>query len=146
MQDTSHICDPDHSSRQLQILYPLSKPGTEPATSWFLVGFVNHCATTGTPSMAIFLSSSFLEQTTTFADFGTFIFPLSRCAERKRWCSVSFCLEEHLKEGSGTCSFPVSPQCHLCSLTFQRLITVALNEPSCLVPGLILIIMLCLCE
>ena len=21
----------------------------EPATSWFLVGFVNHCATTGTP-------------------------------------------------------------------------------------------------
>ena len=23
--------------------------GTEPATSWFLVGFVNHRATTGTP-------------------------------------------------------------------------------------------------
>ena len=23
--------------------------GIEPATSWFLVGFVNHCATTGTP-------------------------------------------------------------------------------------------------
>ena len=23
----------------------------EPATSWFLVGFVNHCATTGTPEM-----------------------------------------------------------------------------------------------
>ena len=25
-------------------------PGIEPATSWFLVGFVNHCATMGTPS------------------------------------------------------------------------------------------------
>ena len=26
-----------------------TRPGIEPATSWFLVGFVNHCATTGTP-------------------------------------------------------------------------------------------------
>ena len=26
-----------------------ARPGIEPATSWFLVGFVNHCATTGTP-------------------------------------------------------------------------------------------------
>ena len=26
-----------------------ARAGTEPATSWFLVGFVNHCATTGTP-------------------------------------------------------------------------------------------------
>ena len=26
-----------------------AKAGTEPATSWFLVGFVNHCTTTGTP-------------------------------------------------------------------------------------------------
>ena len=25
------------------------RPGIEPATSWFLVGFVNHCTTTGTP-------------------------------------------------------------------------------------------------
>ena len=25
------------------------RDGTDPATSWFLVGFVNHCATTGTP-------------------------------------------------------------------------------------------------
>lgn len=59
---------------------------------------------------------------------------------------LSFCFEEHLKEGCGTCSCSVSPQCHLCSLTFQRLITVALSEPSCLVPGLILITILCPCE
>ena len=26
----------------------------EPETSWFLVGFVNHCATTGTPIIIIF--------------------------------------------------------------------------------------------
>ena len=26
-----------------------ARAGIEPATSWFLVGFVNHCATTGTP-------------------------------------------------------------------------------------------------
>ena len=25
------------------------RPGIEPALSWFLVGFVNHCATMGTP-------------------------------------------------------------------------------------------------
>ena len=39
----------NHSSRQCQILNPLSGPGIEPATSWVLVGFINHCATTGTP-------------------------------------------------------------------------------------------------
>uniref|UniRef100_A0A4X1UD27 Solute carrier family 66 member 3 n=1 Tax=Sus scrofa TaxID=9823 RepID=A0A4X1UD27_PIG len=27
-----------------------ARPGIEPATSWLLVGFINHCATTGTPS------------------------------------------------------------------------------------------------
>ena len=26
-----------------------ARAGTEPETSWFLVGFVNHCTTTGTP-------------------------------------------------------------------------------------------------
>ena len=26
-----------------------ARAGTEPETSWFLVGFVNHCALTGTP-------------------------------------------------------------------------------------------------
>ena len=26
-----------------------ARPGMEPATSWFLEGFVNHCTTTGTP-------------------------------------------------------------------------------------------------
>ena len=26
-----------------------ARPATEPTTSWFLVGFVNHCAITGTP-------------------------------------------------------------------------------------------------
>ena len=33
------------------------RPGIEPATSWFLIGFVNHWATTGTPSTPSFISS-----------------------------------------------------------------------------------------
>ena len=36
-----------------------ARPGTEPVTSWFLVGFVNHCATTGTPHILTELSFSF---------------------------------------------------------------------------------------
>jgi len=35
-----------------------ARAGTEPTTSWFLVGFVNHCATTGTPSKIICISIS----------------------------------------------------------------------------------------
>ena len=31
-----------------------SSPGIEPATSWFLVRFVNHCTTTGTPAISFF--------------------------------------------------------------------------------------------
>ena len=49
MRDLSCVCDLYHSSRQRRILNPLSEVRIEPATSWFLVGFVNHCATTGTP-------------------------------------------------------------------------------------------------
>ena len=35
------------------------RPGIKPKTSWFLVGFVNHWAMTGTPSSLLF-SASFL--------------------------------------------------------------------------------------
>ena len=31
-----------------------ARPGIEPATPWFLVGFINHWATTGTPSVILF--------------------------------------------------------------------------------------------
>ena len=34
-----------------------SRPGIEPAASWFLVGFINHWAMTGTPSYRYFLCS-----------------------------------------------------------------------------------------
>ena len=33
-----------------------ARPGIEPSTLWFLVGFVNHCATTGTPEYRSFVS------------------------------------------------------------------------------------------
>ena len=31
------------------------RPWVKPATSWFLVGFVNHCATTGTPTFLFYV-------------------------------------------------------------------------------------------
>ena len=40
MPDLSHVCDLHHSSRQCPILNPV-RPGTEPAISWFLVGFLS---------------------------------------------------------------------------------------------------------
>ena len=40
MPDVSCICHPHHSSWQSQILNALSEPGTEPTSSWILVGFV----------------------------------------------------------------------------------------------------------
>ena len=33
-----------------------ARPGTEPTTSWVLVRFVNHCATTGTPHLSALCS------------------------------------------------------------------------------------------
>ena len=48
MPDSSCIWNLHHSSVQCWILNP-QRPGMEPATSWFLVGFVNHCTMTGTP-------------------------------------------------------------------------------------------------
>ena len=50
MRDLSRVCNLHHSSRQRWILNSLSlRSGIEPETSWFLVWFINHWATTGTP-------------------------------------------------------------------------------------------------
>ena len=38
----------------------------KPAISWFLVGFINHCATTGTPTCFIFLCKAFFTQHNVF--------------------------------------------------------------------------------
>ena len=38
----------------------LARPGIKPATSWFLVGFINHCATMGTPCNSYFFWTSSL--------------------------------------------------------------------------------------
>ena len=40
-QDLSHVCDLHHSSRQHQILNPLSKARIKPASSWILVRFAS---------------------------------------------------------------------------------------------------------
>ena len=56
-QDLSCVFDLHHSSRQRWILNPLSKARIEPATLWFLVRFVNHCTTTGTP-IVLFLKTN----------------------------------------------------------------------------------------
>ena len=39
-----------------------ARPGVEPETSWFLVGFVNHCAKTGTPYSPYFHISTLIPQ------------------------------------------------------------------------------------
>ena len=49
MWDPSCICDLYHSSGQRRIPNPLSKARDGTRNSWFLVGFINHCAMTGTP-------------------------------------------------------------------------------------------------
>ena len=41
MRDLSPVWDLHNSSRQCQILNPLSKAEVQPATSWFLVGFIS---------------------------------------------------------------------------------------------------------
>ena len=33
-----------------------ARPGMEPASSWILVGFINHCATAGTPGCLLLMS------------------------------------------------------------------------------------------
>jgi len=53
MPDPSHVCNLHHSSQQRRIIHPLSKGMVQTATSWFLVGFVNHCAMTGTPYLIL---------------------------------------------------------------------------------------------
>ena len=46
--------NPSHSSDNAGSLTYWARPGTEPATSWFLVRFVNHWATMGTPFCPFF--------------------------------------------------------------------------------------------
>ena len=52
IQDTSATCTTAHSN--VGSLTYWERPGIEPASSRILVGFVNHWATTGTPSPAFF--------------------------------------------------------------------------------------------
>ena len=55
--DPSCVCDLHHSSRQCQILNPLSKgsnSGMDPVSSWILVGFVTRGATRGTPPRHVY--------------------------------------------------------------------------------------------
>ena len=47
--DPSRVCDLHHSSQEC--LNPLSEARDQTGNLWFLVGFVNHCATTRTPTM-----------------------------------------------------------------------------------------------
>ena len=42
--DLSRVFDLHHSSWQRPILNPLRRPGIEPVTSWFLVGFISTVA------------------------------------------------------------------------------------------------------
>ena len=48
-----------HSHSNARSLTPWVRPGIKPATSWFLVRFINHWAATGTPMMDILVVSAF---------------------------------------------------------------------------------------
>ena len=48
-RDPSHVCGLHHSNARS--LTHWVRPGIEPVSSWMLVGFINHWATTGTPSL-----------------------------------------------------------------------------------------------
>ena len=50
--DPSCVCDLHHGSRQRQILNPLSEARDRTASSWTLVGFVNHWAMMRTPKIS----------------------------------------------------------------------------------------------
>ena len=52
--DPSHICNLHQSSQRGQILNWV-RPGIESKSSWILVGFITHWATTGTPGRCILL-------------------------------------------------------------------------------------------
>ena len=54
MPDPSRVCNLHHSSQQRRILNQLSEARDRTHNLMFLVGFVNHCATTGT-SVYLFL-------------------------------------------------------------------------------------------
>ena len=58
--------------RNARSLTHWTRPGIQPATSWFLVGFVNHCATMGTPGLYIFnlLSNDLPSSVGFFMPFG----------------------------------------------------------------------------
>ena len=49
-----HLWLPSQLTVMPDSLTPWVRPGIEPATSWFLVRFVNYCATTGTPLLYVF--------------------------------------------------------------------------------------------
>ena len=50
MWDPSCVCNLHHSSRQCQILNPLSEGRDQTTSSWMPIRFINHWAMTGTPS------------------------------------------------------------------------------------------------
>ena len=60
--DLSHICDAHHSSRQRWILNPLSEARDQPATSWFLVGFVSAAPRQELPNVKCYVDTFFEER------------------------------------------------------------------------------------
>ena len=53
-----------------------ARPGNEPATPWFLVGFVNHCTTTETPGVILIFSYHQLCQATVITAEQVLLLPL----------------------------------------------------------------------
>ena len=85
MPDPSQVCDLHTTAHGIaRSLTHWMRLGIKPATSWFLVGFVNHWATTGTPKMEDVNEAFFIpERRTTRTSPGT--------TEHQLWKTMQAC-------------------------------------------------------
>ena len=66
LPDANFICDLQHSSLQCQILN-WARPGIEPSSSWILVRFLTHWATTETVPIPLFTTVAFQQNEKTLS-------------------------------------------------------------------------------
>ena len=66
MWDPSRVCDLHTAHSNARSLSHGARPGIELETSWFLVEFINHCTTMGTPGVCFWTGKL---QTTAWASF-----------------------------------------------------------------------------
>ena len=96
MQDLSRVCNLHHSLHSnASSLAHWARPGIETATSWFLVGFVNHWATSGTRIHSLIVLNEL-----SLSIGWNFLFPRNKC-----WRLSPHYLRIWLYLGPGRCNY-----------------------------------------